>query len=482
MPPAAIPQHGRMTLAEPPVLRSTTTADFLAAVPALAGFTARNSIVVIPFAGSRTHGAMRMDLPPRETASVARAIGDAIPRLVAQLPGVDGLALVIYTDATFAERHGTPHLELWRGMQRRILRSGLVLREACCVAADGWVSYLEPRRPVDGHPLSEITGTRMALEAAFHAGALPDITAWSTLPDADAEVARRVTTAADDLLFSGERLDSFGVAHTVDLDPVGLAERVRATPASELPASALAEIVATAAQPALRDVLLVALAFGRDAGERTAAQQQRALERQRATGETFDEIVAAENADVVSAVAGAADADAADAEAADAVSADADTADTDAADADAGDIGAVSADGGSAHSASARRGIADSVDADAGNAGTGNTGAGNTGDPTDARQHDDDALLMLGRSRRRPDHDALLAATEALRRAASHAPRPLRAGTLCVLTWMLWAQGTLAAAHRMHELAAEADPELRMVETLDWLLASGAPGWASARG
>jgi len=420
-----------MTLVEPPVLRSTTTADFLAAVPALAGFTARNSIVVIPFAGSRTHGAMRMDLPPRATASVARAIGDAIPRLVAQLPGADGLAVVIYTDATFADHHGTPHLELWRGMQRRIVRSGLVLREACCVAADGWVSYLEPRRPVDGHPLSEITDTRMALEAAFHAGELPDITAWSTLPDADAELARRVATAADDLLFLGERLDSFGIAHTVDLDPVGLAERVRATPASELPVSVLTEIVATAQQPALRDVLLIALAFGRDAGERTAAQQRRALERQRATGETLDEIVAAEYADVVSAITEGAD---------------------------AGGVGAGAGDAGS-------------VDADAGNAGA----------PTTTERYDD-ALLMLGRSRRRPDHDALLTAIKALRRAASHAPRQLRAGTLCILTWMLWARGTLSAADRMHELAAEADPELRMVETLGWLLASGAPRWASARG
>jgi len=92
-------------------------------------------------------------------------------------------------------------------------------------------------------------------------------------------------------------------------------------------------------------------------------------------------------------------------------------------------------------------------------------------------EHDDD-LFMLGRSRHRPDRARLDRGIEVLRRAAAHAPRPRRAGTLCLLTWMLWARGSLTAAHRMHELARACDPELLMVETLGWLLGSGLPEWA----
>jgi hypothetical protein len=43
---------------------------------------------------------------------------------------------------------------------------------------------------------------------------------------------------------------------------------------------------------------------------------------------------------------------------------------------------------------------------------------------------------------------------------------------------MLWARGSQSAAARMHELAAQCDPNLLMVETLGWLLESGSPAWA----
>src|SRR5690606_36431424 len=53
----------RHTLGMNTVLHSTDSAEFLGLVPALAGFTPRQSIVLLPFVRSRAHGAMRIDLP-----------------------------------------------------------------------------------------------------------------------------------------------------------------------------------------------------------------------------------------------------------------------------------------------------------------------------------------------------------------------------------------------------------------------------------
>jgi hypothetical protein len=387
-----------MTLTEPTILRSTTTADFLATVPAITGFTARNSIVAVPFVGKRSHGAFRMDLPQGSRTSDLRAVGTWLARNLGRLPGragapVDGVAIVIYTDEAFATRQGTPHLELWRAIQPALRRAGITIKEAACVALDGWASYLDPRRPRRGHALTEITESRAALEAAFHSGAIPDVTGWSELPPTDPELARRVSAGITELLLHGDRADSFGVVRNVGFDPVALAERLIATAEQGGVAGAgdLAELNVLAQSPATRDVLLIALAGGAARGERALQQQHDSLARQAETGETFDEMAAQRAA---------------------------------------------------------------------------------AGPPSD------DDLFLVGRSRTRPDAERLVTAIEVLRRAATHAPASRRAGTLCMLTWMLWARGSQSAAARMHELAAECDPDLLMVETLGWLLESGYPSWA----
>jgi len=380
-----------MTLTEPAILRTMNAADFLATVPAIFGFTARDSIVVIPFVGKHSHGAMRMDLPKEDDNASHRAIAAAIPGLLRQIPGVDGTAVVIYTDETFADRHGTPWGELWREIEKRLRRTGLALKEACCVAPDGWASYLDPRRPPQGRPLAEITESRMALEVAFRSDRIPEIGIWNELPAADSSTARQVAVALNDLLTYGDRIDAFGISHPEPPDPVGLAQRVLEVPASALRPLDLAKIVAHCHLPATRDVLLITLAGGRERGERALASHVEALDRQAKTGESFhDQAIA--------------------------------------------DLSKTSLD--------------------------------------------DDDLIMAGRSQFRPKRDDLTIAVEALRRAAAHAPKTRRAGTLCVLTWMLWAGGSMVAASRMHQLAQDCDPDLRMVETLDWLLSSGPPAWA----
>ena len=84
-----------MTTASPTVLKASGSADFLATLPAVAGFTARNSVVVALFVGSRSYGALRIDLPGRRRTSDFRALGDAIVDLATQVPGVDGVVPVV---------------------------------------------------------------------------------------------------------------------------------------------------------------------------------------------------------------------------------------------------------------------------------------------------------------------------------------------------------------------------------------------------
>ena len=387
-----------MTLTEPTILRTTTAADFLATVPAITGFTARNSIVAVLFRGKRSCGAIRMDLPPSDRTSSFRAVGSWLATNLGRLPGragarVDGVAIVIYTDETFAARQGTPHLELWRAIQPKLRRAGITVKEAACVAADGWASYLDPGRPRAGRPLTEITESSAALEAAFHSDAIPDVSGWSQLPPTDPELAGRVHAKITELLLHGDRADSFGIVREVSFDPVALAQRLIAAGerGEAIGPGDLAELNVIAHSPASRDVLLIALAAGAEHGEKAQQQQLEYLERQAETGETFDEL--------------------------------------------------------------AEKSLAE-------------------------RAPSDDDLFLLGRSRMRPDERRLVIAIDVLRCAAAHAPASRRAGTLCILTWMLWARGSQSAAARMHELAAKCDPNLLMVETLGWLLESGYPTWA----
>src|SRR4051794_15804085 len=78
------------------IIQATDPAEFLGLVPALAGFTPRHSLVMLPFQGSRTHGAMRIDLPDPELDPDVFA--DVSLRALLQVRDVDAVAIVVYTD------------------------------------------------------------------------------------------------------------------------------------------------------------------------------------------------------------------------------------------------------------------------------------------------------------------------------------------------------------------------------------------------
>lgn len=177
------------------LLRATDSAAFLGIVPTLAGFTPRRSIVLLPFHGTRTDGAMRLDLPP-DGADI-EAYADAAVSLLARVRGTDAVAVVVYTDEEpEATRDGLvlPHAVAVDELLGCAEDAGLRIVDALCVTPSGWSSYVE--RDPDLHPLAEICCPSEGPDAP---GISEDQAAGARLPDVDLAEKERVGRAALEL-------------------------------------------------------------------------------------------------------------------------------------------------------------------------------------------------------------------------------------------------------------------------------------------
>lgn len=175
-------------LAEPEVLRCNSTADFLAALPQLTGFTATNSLFIVLFSGSRAHNAIRCDLTesedPTDSAPLLDFLCEAVHRL-GETPAADAAPAVVISSAqTFAECADIPWRRLAKRIERRLRRERIGVRELCCLAPDGWASYLagNDRR----HALSEISDSPIA------ANPVPDLSTLGEIPSPDPERLAKV--------------------------------------------------------------------------------------------------------------------------------------------------------------------------------------------------------------------------------------------------------------------------------------------------
>lgn len=149
----------------PSVIRCETTADFLAALPRLVGFTAPDSLFIVLFSGSRAHGAMRVDLPDDETpttldAYIAELIGWVSH--AQQRHGTSRPAIVVSSALSFADAGEIPWRRLAGRLDAGLERAGISPRELCCLAPDGWASYLDLAAPPGGYPLSIIDASAAA--------------------------------------------------------------------------------------------------------------------------------------------------------------------------------------------------------------------------------------------------------------------------------------------------------------------------------
>lgn len=124
-------------------LRATDSAEFLGLVPSLAGFTPRQSIVLLPFERSRAHGAMRIDLP-HDDVDLDNYVDTAIG-LLSRVGGTDAVAVVVYTDE--APQHTPDGIVLPASVVVDELLGlasdlGLHIVDALCVTPEGWAGYL----------------------------------------------------------------------------------------------------------------------------------------------------------------------------------------------------------------------------------------------------------------------------------------------------------------------------------------------------
>ncbi|MEU1971969.1 DUF4192 family protein [Microbacterium sp. NPDC019599] len=268
------------------IVKAANAAQFLALVPRMLGYRPTRSLVLIPFAGSRSLGAMRVDLPgPLEPAD---AVAATVIGMVCRLPDADAVAAIVYTDEGFAD--GMPRTALSSALVDRADECGLRVTDSLCVAADAWGSYLDPELPLSGHPLADLGDEPPGAEH-LEVGA-GDQAAGTELPAVEDgerdDVARALSSLADAVgLLCGP--DATGDAPTAEarVDPLALAtvcrlddlpalfEDVLRWDAGDLAPYDAAALVWCLSRPALRDIALVDWCGGLAAGDEAFDAQLR---------------------------------------------------------------------------------------------------------------------------------------------------------------------------------------------------------------
>jgi len=281
------------------IVKTGRAQDFLALVPQLAGFLPENSIVLVAFRGTRTCGALRFNLPdPTLAPKLYKRIATSLVGALCKIPGVDAVVPVSYTDARFGGLCGIPHERFVDTLVKRAELAGFLVRDALCVAADGWGSYLDPDCPAGGRPLNDIAGspaTQAIPEEARRE--LATLSSLADLPVVDA--ATKVRLSRDFARFqrlggeAGTQPELVAMIGDV-LDPVETAEAALDWDVLALEAEDAAILLYLVQGPANRDQMMLQFAFGRQVGVRTFELNARYAAIQRITGRSMDDIIRAE--------------------------------------------------------------------------------------------------------------------------------------------------------------------------------------------
>jgi hypothetical protein len=273
------------------IVKASDRADFLALVPQLVGFVPVNSLVLVAFRGKRTCGALRVGLPASRAAAAHKRIANTLFGMLCKIPGADAVVPVVYTNDVFDTGGTPPWSALVETLAKRATLSGFSVKDALCVALDGWGTYLDSGQG-GGHPLEEI-GSSNVLEqvpVAERSRLVPP-ESLARLPECGFVERERVGMALRRL----ERFQQDGPQEdqdTVVVDPVDLVERSLTWAVEALDPIRAAVLLLVVASPASRDQMTLQYAFGRAVGERAFAVNMRYAGLQHATGLSMDEIVA----------------------------------------------------------------------------------------------------------------------------------------------------------------------------------------------
>ncbi len=247
------------------IVHATRSDELLGLIPALAGYTPRQSLVLLPFEGSRTHGAVRVDLPGDDTdldVYVAELIG-----LVCRIPAADGLAVAVYTDEALT---GTPPFStLIEALQDRAEACGLGIVAALCIGSDAWADLrgdAAQRRPLSEIVVAEVPGMGDVIGDQESGAALPEI------DEREREGVAQAVAALDRVLEEGagetpeERMHPQALEALAHLDDLpAFFEQLLERPESPEPFETAA-LAWCLNRPLLRDVALVQWARSRKQG------------------------------------------------------------------------------------------------------------------------------------------------------------------------------------------------------------------------
>jgi hypothetical protein len=292
------------------IVKTPSPQDFLALVPQLVGFLPESSLVLVAFRGNRTCGALRFNLPSGTTGvQESRRIAGTLLGTVCKIPGVDALVPVVYTEDAIgdnpADAAGLPQGPFIAAIRHRAAQSGFLVRDALCVAVDGWASYLEaddPAGPGAGrtlrHPLSAIAES--GVTASLPRDARRDLARLHTgadLPTVDLATrercARRLARYQRLGPNPGPASDLIDMVGDM-LDPVHTAETVLGLNPAELSIDEVAALLFLMQGPATRDQMMLQFAFGEEEGRRSHALNRHYAQRQRETGLSMDDLVEAD--------------------------------------------------------------------------------------------------------------------------------------------------------------------------------------------
>jgi hypothetical protein len=87
---------------DPEVLRASAIQDLLAAVPSIIGIRPEESVVVVPFLGTRAGGGFRIPLPEALRGREAEALAGGCAAVMETMPRATGVLVVVCTRAGYA--------------------------------------------------------------------------------------------------------------------------------------------------------------------------------------------------------------------------------------------------------------------------------------------------------------------------------------------------------------------------------------------
>ncbi|TDW29154.1 DUF4192 domain-containing protein [Cryobacterium psychrophilum] len=281
---------------QPTIVKTSEAFDFLALVPQLVGFQPEQSMVLVAFRGNRTCGALRFNLPEADAAAkVLRRIATTLIGTLCKIPGVDAVVPVAYTGESFTEANGIPQERFMGCLVKRAEMSGFLVRDALCVGADAWGSYLDPHCPASGRSLGFITDSRVHEPPPPGArGSIGTLASGTELPRVSPaqreRVAREYRRYAGLHAPSGPPAELLPVVGEV-LDSVDIAEDALTWDTAALHANVVARLVFVLQGAGNRDQVMLQFAFGREVGENARAVNQYYWALQAVTGRDLDDLV-----------------------------------------------------------------------------------------------------------------------------------------------------------------------------------------------